>query len=286
LSVIKSKGFPDRYYIENIADIKNTTKIIYNDKGTKGDVVLIGDSHSMSLEYDLNERLKNESYNFKFLFTHLFVENLNLYDNRGELISSFNNNNNKIENFINDHKNITVILHSKWSQRLLGTEFDNDEIIGNYSKDNFIKIKTDKNHIDEAKRIQIVGTEITKSIKKILDLGNKIILVYPVPENEFDPYKKLFVNNILTKNNEREILSTSYHNFKKRNQIIYEIFDNIVHENLHRVYPEKFFCNNFINNRCATNDTKNLFYYDGDHLSIYGSSFINKDIIQIIKNTN
>jgi hypothetical protein len=107
-----------------------------------------------------------------------------------------------------------------------------------------------------------------------------------VPEHEYYPYKKLFVNNILTKNNEKEILSTSYHNFKKRNQMIYEIFDNIVHENLYRVYPEKFFCNNYINNRCATNDTKNLFYYDADHLSIYGSSFINKDIIQIIKNTN
>jgi peptidoglycan/LPS O-acetylase OafA/YrhL len=286
LYTIKSKGWPDRYYIENIVDIKNTKKIIYNDKGTKGDVVLIGDSHSMALEYDLNERLKNEGYNFKFLFTHLFVENLNLYNNRNQLISLFNNNNNKIENFINEHKNITIILHSRWSQRLLGIEFDDDEVIGNNSKDNFIKIKPDKNDIEEVKRIEIVGIEITKSIKKILDSGNKIILVYPVPEHEFDPYKKLFVNNIYSKNNEKEILSTSYHNFKKRNQMIYKIFDNIVNENLYRVYPEKFFCNNYINNRCATNDAKNLFYYDGDHLSIYGSSFVNKDIIQIIKNTN
>ena len=50
-----------------------------------------------------------------------------------------------------------------------------------------------------------------------------------------------------------------------------------------RVYPHEFFCNTKLRNKCIANDEENIFYYDDDHLSKFGSEIVVNEIMEIIK---
>jgi hypothetical protein len=70
---------------------------------------------------------------------------------------------------------------------------------------------------------------------------------------------------------------------KKRNRFVFDILDSIENPNIYRVYPHKILCDNQIKNKCVANDEENLFYSDGDHLSIPGSKFVVNEIIKQIE---
>ena len=80
------------------------------------------------------------------------------------------------------------------------------------------------------------------------------------------------------------ILTGSYELYKRRNKSSFEILDTVQNGNIYRVYPHSYFCDKQIKNRCVSNDEKNIFYYDDDHLSSSGSKFFVDDILKIIKN--
>ena len=289
--IIKTEGYDKRGVIETYASIKNSQKIFFNKSGKKGEVFFIGDSHGEALLFDLNKKLKNESYNLTYQFNHIYTPNFSLYDKNNVKFKEFNTNNKNIKNFLNLKNDLIVILHFRWTQRLLGNDFDDDEIIGNYLADNKINLRPSDQYINEEERILLLKREIIETLNSILEKGHKVILVYPVPEHEFNPYKNQYINNNydfknIYKKNRYRILSTSYFNFKKRNKLVYDILGSIKHKNLYRVYPEKYFCNTELNNRCITNSSNRLYYYDGDHLSISGSKFVNDAILNVIKNIN
>ena len=78
------------------------------------------------------------------------------------------------------------------------------------------------------------------------------------------------------------ILSVSYDVFKKRNELIFEILNDIENPNIYRVYPHNLFCNTIIKNRCVANDEENIFYFDDDHLSSHGSKLVVREIMNKI----
>ncbi len=124
------------------------------------------------------------------------------------------------------------------------------------------------------------------SLKDIIQNNHKLIIVYPVPEMGFDVprlmNRKIISNRILNKK-QLPTLTTDYDVFLERNKFVYEILDNLESKNIYKVYPEKVFCNTKIKNKCVANDEKNLFYYDDDHLSLYGSEILVKEIMIKIK---
>jgi hypothetical protein len=48
--------------------------------------------------------------------------------------------------------------------------------------------------------------------------------------------------------------------YKKRNNPVFEILDNVQNPNIYRVYPHKSFCNTIVKDRCVSNDEENIFY--------------------------
>ena len=90
-----------------------------------------------------------------------------------------------------------------------------------------------------------------------------------------------FGSNI--RNDELPIFSTNYDVYKKRNKLIFETLDSIQNDNIYRVYPHKYFCDNQMKNRCVANSKDTIYYYDNNHLSLQGSKFVVKDIVNIIK---
>ena len=63
------------------------------------------------------------------------------------------------------------------------------------------------------------------------------------------------------------------------NRNIFDFFDEVESENIHRIYPHKIFCNK----KCLFYDDKRIYFFDTVHPSKYGSSLINSLIIKTIK---
>jgi hypothetical protein len=95
--------------------------------------------------------------------------------------------------------------------------------------------------------------------------------------------RKYLISKIFNKKFEDNVLTTSYDVYKERNKMIFNTLDSIKHSNVYRVYPDKYFCNTIIANRCVANSKDHLFYYDDDHLSSEGSKYVVDGIIKTIK---
>ena len=188
-----------------------------------------------------------------------------------------------------ENSNLIVVFHHRWTLRLLGTHFDNEE---GYKEDagdlehpiylEPINVKT----ASSEERLQYIKKALHSQINNIVNQGHKLILVYPVPEVGVSPYIYLFRNYIFNKNlfnNTIPVFSGSNDVYKKRNKLIFEIFDSIKNENIYRVYPHFYFCDKQIKDRCVANDENDIFYYDGDHLSIQGSKFVIDGIMKEIE---
>ena len=296
LLIISKDGLKERFSRIIEIDLRNKEKIEFNKSGTKGNVVLIGDSHAESLEFILNEELTKNKYNLFRFRTELYLPNFNMVNRKSlKEIKYFNESNNKITTFLNNEENLIILIHNRYALSFLEKKFDNQEGSSEFKKpykqdsEHYFQKKMNYKEKQEEREI-LIQQEFNDVINLILNLGHTVILIYPVPEIGFSPVKT--ISNNLRKNKtiygieKFPILSVSYDVFKKRNYKIFKTLDEVNHKNLHRIYPHLKFCNTILENRCVTNDNNNIYYWDDDHLSLDGSKFVVDEIIDKINNIN
>ncbi len=275
--ILKKDGIPER--VPNIFQFKlKNDNIDYNKKKDTQKIVLIGDSHAKALAYNLNEELKKKDFSLYFFQTPMYLKNF--MHTKKKYNKEFLKNNENIDNFLENNSNLVVIFHHRWTRHLTHVYFDD-------KKNNKKLMDVDIKLISNLQRENNIRQGLTSQIKKIVSQGHDLILVYPVPEMDFIPERLLYRMHLFEKNffdYSVPILSGSYDEFKKKHKLIFEIFDSIESPNIYRVYPHKLFCDNQIKNRCITNDKERIFYYDDDHLSIFGSKLVVDEIIKKIKN--
>ena len=265
------------------------TNVNFYQKDNTQKVVLIGDSHSESLEFKLNEEIKKKDLSLFRFHTLIYLTDFNYVNKKTNRIDEiFVDNNVKIDNFLEENSNLIVVFHQRWVVRLLETYYDNEE---GYKEERDLEYPSYLEPINIKtsslkERQQYIKEELISQINKIINQGHKLILVYPVPEMGVDPHRYLFRNYIYNKNlfkNSIPIFSGSYEVYKNRNKLIFEILDSIDNPSIFRVYPHQFFCNKQLENRCVANDENNIFYYDDDHLSIQGSKLVVDEIMKEIE---
>ena len=275
--ILKKDGIPQR--VPNIFQFKlKNDNIDYNKKENTQKVVLIGDSHAKALAYNLNEELKKKDFSLYFFQTPMYLKNF--MHTKKKYNEEFLKNNENIDNFLENNSNLVVVFHHRWTRHLTHVYFED-------KKNNKKLMNVDIKLISNLQRENNIRQGLTSQIKRIVSQGHDLILVYPVPEMDFIPERLLYRKHLFEKNffdYSVPILSGSYDEFKKKHKLIFEIFDNIEIPNIYRVYPHKLFCDNQIKNRCITNDKEKIFYYDDDHLSIFGSKLVVDEIIKKIKN--
>ena len=244
--------------------------------GTKGNLVLVGDSHAGDIAYHINEGLIKENVNFLAqLGTSLYVKGLNQSNNK-----FFLGDNLRIEEYLNKEKNLIVVFQQNWMAQIKNIQYNN------FSPEQIILVT--KLGMSEDFKKKVIKESIVSSIKSTLEKNHKVILVYPVPDNVIDPFRtflgKYFLKNFnFYKNKEIPIFSTSFDDYKKNNKQIIEILDSVQDDNIYRVYPHKHFCDNQVKDKCVANSKDTIYYYDSNHLSLDGAAFVAKDIIDIIK---
>ena len=135
---------------------------------------------------------------------------------------------------------------------------------------------------DKRLRKDFLKNAIKKGLNELLENNLKIVLLYPIPESGWHIPRKIWGES--SKSNFEEwikdnTLTTSYEVFIERTRETYNLYDSIDHPNVIRVYPEKLFCNSPKINRCSTHNNNRIFYRDDDHLSYYGGTILNNEII-------
>ena len=283
--VINNGGFNKRMPEILQVELRGENVNFFQKDNTKK-VVLIGDSHARMLENKLNEEMrKNDLSLFRFE-TDLYLKDFNKVDRKTKKIDkTYSEGNTKIDNFLEEHSDLIVIIHQRWSVYFLEKYFDNEEgFKGNNTYDDYYEPANTKTSSFE-ERQEYLKQGLLSKISKIVDQGHKLILVYPVPEMGFNVpnhFKNSFFRLRKLNNFEIPILTGSYDVYKKRNEFVFSVLDSAKDKNIYRVYPHKSFCDIFIKNKCVANDDKSIFYNDDDHLSLDGSKFVVNDIMKEI----
>ena len=105
----------------------------------------------------------------------MYLNNFNLIDKKNKNIDlNFVKVNSNIYNFLNNNKNLIVIIHSRFSMRLLETLFDNEEGGAEYFKneDKFIGTYLQPIFINEStreEREKYLAAGIISSVREGLD---------------------------------------------------------------------------------------------------------------------
>jgi peptidoglycan/LPS O-acetylase OafA/YrhL len=256
--------------------IKNCTFIdIENDKN----FFLIGGSHISSFGYNLKQRLKNFTYSHFSRNNHIYLPGFDRIDKKeNKKNEDFSKYNNFARKTLLSVKNETIVLiGANYPLFLNKTIFNNKEggVEGDEGKEwDVMKFE----HSENSNIKWQYGFK--NSVEELLTNKNiKVILVYPIPAVGFSIIKKLENYKFFSNN----LLNTSFDVFKERTKSSFELLDSIQDKNIYRVYPHTMFCNTTIKDRCISHDDKNVFYSDGDHLSLKGAEMVNDLIMKEIE---
>ena len=252
-------------------------------------VQLLGDSHMASLQSDLLNRLENRANVVSWTRGGCWPVSGESRERDNRVIYGICSEDHQRQRFsdIMSVRNSTIVFSARLPLYLSRYGFDNREggietFIGgeNLYHEQF-KTKED---------IAAFRSAVVDSITRLLDGGHTVILVYPIPEVGWKVPRKIMadmpsslpdVGGWLRANP----VTTSYDVYLERSREAFEIFDGIAHENLHKVYPHRLFCDNQIEGRCVTHDDEHLFYADEGHPSYKGAEMINDQIMAAIENS-
>ena len=243
-------------------------------------VYIIGDSHMGSIISNLKNRVVEKNYQF-ITFTLrccLYFPGFNLIETRTQKINKKCNNEyfQKLKEILSKEKNSIFIFGGRTTVYLTNYMFNNQEGGVEVSEwDHQYLSEGNYNTLQKSFRNEVL--ELSKN--------NKIILIYPIPEQGWDPNYKIWLNrnNNFSNNNYDEYITTSFEVYNERNKLSFELLDSIKNDNIFKVYPHKLFCNTIIKGRCLAHDDKNIFYADDDHPSPKGAEMINNLIIEEIE---
>ena len=61
-------------------------------------------------------------------------------------------------------------------------------------------------------------------------------------------------------------------------------FDNVDLDNVKKILSDEIICNSFIVNKCTASINEIMLYWDDDHLTYDGASYIGDEILYILEN--
>jgi peptidoglycan/LPS O-acetylase OafA/YrhL len=275
-------------------NLKNINNEICFDKSdnfcTFGDpnkkkIFIIGDSVAGSLMNGLKDPILKLNYQFVAISkgSCIYLPNFNLIYKKTEKINrqcdvEYQNN---VKNLILNNKESLIILSGRYP---LYIEQDYLSKSTKTKNNNFY----DKFYFKSKNNGESVSEGIKNSIEQLAYLNNKILIVYPIPEPEFNIKRKILSNNLFSKKYISSILdegkfSIDYDRYKEISNKSFYMLNSIQNSNVFRVYPHLAFCNTKIINKCITHDSENIFYIDETHLSDFGAEIVNKLIIKKIE---
>lgn len=264
--------------------IKNSCTLVASDDTF---AYLLGDSHAIAVTYEMKNAFQQSGMGLIQATERGCppVQDVYVYVSEADKLRCYEHNE-EVFLHLEGASNVQyVILLARWALYLEGERFDNRE--GGVEREEIlhfdVSIDNAQEHPTEPDRSAYFQQAYVNSVKKLLQTGKKLILVYPIPEVGWSVPR--YIRNYYLMDSSLAFSpgtgSTSYATFRDRNKKAYTALDSIGdHPNLVRVYPEKLFCNSALHGRCVVQDDNSLLYRDDDHLSNAGAKLLIKDIMR------
>ena len=234
---------------------------VFYGKDATFDLVVFGDSHFRTLGEAIQRKSDSD------LFNHYHITgNGCMYLRNYEFPENFcrKKTKEKIEEFIIDKRGSVIVYGGRLPVYLSGEFFYNGTI------------KEDGNpgftYNDEINDIVI------ETLEYLINLDYTVVLVYPIPEQGWNVPNQY----IYRKKEWGDAVSYSSNIWDIRTRNSNKLLDSIEGEQIIRVYPDRVFCNSFIEDQCVGAINDSLFYYDDDHLSIEGAELLADIIVEKI----
>ncbi len=238
--------------------IEETCYFQINETGKN--LYVLGDSALRTLSTSILKY--NNTYNFNLI--HLGGNGcLYLYEKKLNNNLCPNKTAKEMDNYVDQINNSIILYGGRLPFYISGEGFDNSFVI----EDEKINISVD------------LKLEIPKTLKKLIEQNNTIVLIYPIPEQGWNVPNRYFYG----KANWGEAVYYPHQVWKERVLESKLILDSIVSEKIVRIYPEDIFCDSFVRNNCVGSFENDIFYSDDDHLSLVGANLLAKNIIDNIQ---
>ena len=226
--------------------------------GHDSKIALVGDSHAQSLV-----RAMELEFNKRNLSFRAFVRSgcpLNLFLER-DLIVSGEKGNKECLNFQDSIKEIasssSIDTFIIYGSRRVDPNFE-----GTIYKD-----VSFESHLD--------------SIKFLLNLGKKVLVVYPTPIYETNISYYLSKDHAFD-NGEGEEITMSLTDFLDQSLYFYDGYDQFINEdNFIKISSVEALCNKILN-ECLTEKNSRPLYFDNNHLSNFGAALIIDSIVKVL----
>jgi peptidoglycan/LPS O-acetylase OafA/YrhL len=246
--------------------------------------VILGDSHAGAIVHSLNDALINKKYGLKSYIKYGCPPLRGLY--RHDMVSYGDacdlHYKRAYREIISDNTLQTVVIIARFTLYLESSRFDNGE--GGIERGPTTHVIYDdikfKNQVRPlSQRQALIADRIVEDVKALIGAVKKVVLVYPIPEVGWDP-PSIGIQKAW-RSDQDVTISTSFKQFMTRNAYALTVLDSLgEHENLKRVYPHKYFCNTYIQDRCIAIYKSNSFYRDSNHLSDSGANLIVDEIVK------
>jgi peptidoglycan/LPS O-acetylase OafA/YrhL len=235
------------------------------------DFMLFGDSHSLSLKNIINDL--GIKYGKKVFFTGAggCIPFIGVYSDRDDQkISNCNLLNFRVYKFAKQEKIKGLILSARWSYYTHGDyEFSGGQLISD----------VDNNEYSLKKSLEAFSILFHQTIDLYNDIQVPIHIISQPPHQQYNPESLYF--QFLKGRIDIEEASIKKEDFSKLNRIPRTVFNSRLDDfNLYDV--TSIFCNNYT---CPIGTPEKSFYYDEDHLSIFGAERLIATIDKIFSDT-
>jgi peptidoglycan/LPS O-acetylase OafA/YrhL len=288
-----TKGFPERLPTEvnslinsaivgnsraGCSEISELSSCVYGDPRNVR-FLLLGDSHSHALAYELGAELRSLGEGFRAL-TRFGCPPIHSYKRVDSGLNDCGEHHKStIELLKSDASIDTVILFARWTFFIELDRFNNGEG-GREVGGPVVPIISQFGGESPSDLHSQIAELYKRSIEEIVGLGKRVVIIYPQPEVGWD-VPALLGKSALYGEDVTRPLSTSYSRFRERSLRAYAALDGIEESKyILRILPEKLFCNTMIKNRCVAEDGNYSFYRDDDHVNNLGAGLIAKEVVR------
>ncbi len=133
---------------------------------------------------------------------------------------------------------------------------------------------------DDVEENPLLIEDIKNSIEYLAKNSKTLILLYPIPELGVYPLD-LYLDKII---NIDESLNYDREYWDEYSAEINFYFDNIDYDNVKKIMSDEIICNSFTINKCTASINEIMLYWDDDHLTYDGASYIGDEILFVIEN--
>ena len=244
--------------------LNDSCKFVYNQNGKY--IIVVGDSHAGSLSESLRLLAKDNFFNFIQLTSAGCPHVKGLYTD-----GICADRSNKLVEFLARYPGSIVIYNARVPLFLEIERFDNQE---GGREANYKKVS--RKYIE--KQFPIRSQALLDTLNNLKKISEKLVIVYPVPEQGFSVSDKLFADRSLrSSESQLPVITTSYDVFKARVQRSYQVLDKITGSDVIKIFPESIFCSKS-SGRCVVSDREKIYYSSDNHVSPLGSTLIVNEI--------